>query len=328
MIFLHEINDTILSWDGAEQPDKVYYCIWDADNQVCIIDWTQANGTGGYFSIVGAEETVRSYMQLHDMTVLMIDIDLRLEGTQAGTTEYEKAGISVLYTAGPIRYSGAITADALVSANFLTPHKQALLYANCMITLTYFASTEYAVPQITTYMRDGSSTTATGSYVSGLGTINIMYQSDAYKVDVVFGSRKFTVLMAGDEPYEEFTFLNFYNVQERVFLPCSLERNPSTEFDMGIQSKVAIPYDIEHKVELTVKSSPIVGAVADQLLNLCRSRKVNYIDRYGSASWYCPIIITDYSLPRSTEPNTPIVFEMTFEFADTQLPNTLTLKNG
>lgn len=325
MIFLKDIESNLRVYN--DQLDYYQVEMSLAIDGELVIDRMQSRYMDGAHCFLGVEQIVRSYMELNSLSVATIVGDfLKFEtetDTYAATFSYE-----VLYTAGPIRYSGAITADALVSANFLTPHKEALLYANCMITLTYFASTEYAVPQITTYMRDGSSTTAAGSYVSGLGTINIRYQSDAYKVDVVFGSRKFTVLMAGDEPYEEFTFLNFYNVQERVFLPCSLERNPSTEFDMGIQSKVAIPYDIEHKVELTVKSSPIVGAVADQLLNLCRSRKVNYIDRYGSASWPCPIIITDYSLPRSTEPNTPIVFEMTFEFADTQLNNTLTLKNG
>ena len=86
-----------------------------------------------------------------------------------------------------------------------------------------------------------------------------------------------------------------------------------------------MPYDIEHKEEITLKTAALPALVADQLQQLCRSRRVTYQEKRGSANFPADIIIKDYELPRSTQPNSPVTFEMTFEYADTQLPHTLTL---
>lgn len=323
MIFLKDIESAILSWEGDEQPNALYYQLsdWYRDT---ILDWTIASGRGSVFHAYGAEQVVRAYMELHDMSVLTLDIALRLEGTQEGTILQSKT-VEVLYHAGPMRLAGRLVADEFVTNSFLTPFKQALLYKNHMINIPYYATAESVEPKITTYLRDGSTSLMNVSYVNGVGTIMVNYNPDAYKVEVVFGSRKFTVLMAAEDPCEEFAYLNHFNVQEKIFLPCSITRKPSTEFESATQELITIPYDIEHKEEITLKTAALPALVADQLQQLCRSRRVTYMECRGNANYPANIIIKDYNLPRSTQPNSPVTFEMTFEYANTQLPHTLTL---
>lgn len=325
MIFLKDIESAILSWDGGEQPNELYYRLWDSANQVCILDWTKAVGNGGYFHTYGAEQAVRAYMELNNMAVLDLDIDQRLEGTQEGTIEKEKIGVFVLYHAGPLRRAGNLEANDFVRGSFLSPFKQAVLYKNQAINLYYYATTEYSDPLLIKYLIDGTQSNNSVSYVNGLGYIRINYTSDVYKVEVIFGSRKFTVYMMDDTPCEEFAYLNHFNVQEKIFLPCSITRKPSTEFESATQELITIPYDIEHKEEITLKTAALPALVADQLQQLCRSRRVTYMERRGSANYPADIIIKDYDLPRSTSPNSPVTFEMTFEYTNTQLPHTLTL---
>lgn len=326
MIFLKDIESEILSWEGNEQPNELYYRLWDPANQVCILDWTKAAGTGGYLHAYGAEQVVRAYMELHEMTVLELDIDQRLEGLQDGTIENEKAGIGILYHAGPLRRAGSLVANDFVSGSFLSPFKQALLYKDHDIILHYLSlTTTQETLVVDTYYRDGRVNTSVSTVYYGAGSKMINYIPDAYKVEVQMGSRKFTVLMAGEDPCEEFAYLNHFNVQEKIFLPCSITRKPSTEFESATQELITMPYDIEHKEEITLKTAALPALVADQLQQLCRSRRVTYMECRGSANYPADIIIKDYNLPRSTQPNSPITFEMTFEYANTQLPHTLTL---
>ena len=324
MIFLKDIEREILSWEGDEQPNELYYELSDQYMDT-FLDWTLASGKGGYFHAYGAEQVVRAYMELHEMTVLTLDIALRLEGTQEGTTLKHKT-VEVLYHAGPLRRAGSLAANDFVRGSFLSPFKQALLYKNHDIVLHYFSLTTTQEQLIVdTHYRDGRLTTSVTTVYSGAGSKMINYIPDAYKVEVQMGSRKFTVLMAGEDPCEEFAYLNHFNVQEKIFLPCSVTRKPSTEFESATQELITMPYDIEHKEEITLKTAALPALVADQLQQLCRSRRVTYRERRGSVTYPADIIIKDYDLPRSTQPNSPVTFEMTFEYADTQLPNTLTL---
>lgn len=323
MIFLRDIESAILSWEGGEQPNELYYELSDQYMDT-FLDWTLASGKGGYFHAYGAEQVVRAYMELHEMTVLTLDIALRLEGTQEGTTLKNKT-VEVLYHAGPLRRAGNLVANDFVRGSFLSPFKQAVLYQNQAINLYYYATTEYSDPLLIKYLIDGTQSNNSVSYVNGLGYIRINYTSDVYKVEVIFGSRKFTVYMMDDTPCEEFAYLNHFNVQEKIFLPCSITRKPSTEFESATQELITMPYDIEHKEEITLKTAALPALVADQLQQLCRSRRVTYMERRGSANYPADIIIKDYDLPRSTSPNSPVTFEMTFEYANTQLPHTLTL---
>lgn len=323
MIFLKDIESNLRVYN--DQLDYYQVEMSLAIDGELVIDRMKSLYMDGAHCFLGVEQIVRSYMELNRLSVATIVGDfLKFEketDTYAATFSYE-----VLYHAGPIRYAGRrLTADEFVVGSFLTPFKQALLYTNHMIHIPYYATTEYAVPQITTYLRDGSTYTSIGSYVNGLGSISVNYNANAYKVEVVFGSRKFTVLMAGEDPCEEFAYLNHFNVQEKIFLPCSITRKPSTEFESATQELITMPYDIEHKEEITLKTAALPALVADQLQQLCRSRRVTYCERRGSANFPADIIIKDYDLQRSTQPNSPVTFEMTFEYADTQLPNTLTL---
>lgn len=320
MIFLHEIENEILTWEGDEQPNYLYYTLDDADLDT-FLEETQASGVGGYFQVFGVEEVVRSYMERRNLTVLNLDICQRLEGTQAGTTILWKH-LQVLYTAGNLRYSG--TADNLVLNHFLTPTPQTIIHRGESFSVGYYLTdAETASLSIEATMRDGSVQTVTDSVVTGYGTYGIAGTdfADAAKIKLTLGNRTFTVYVMEDAPCERFQFLNFFNVPERICLTASINRNPSTEYETAQLSHITIPYDIEHKEEYNLTTSPLSSVVANNLQWMVRSRKVVQLD----GKYNPQIIIKDYSLPRSTNPNTPITFEMTFEYADTQLPNTLIL---
>lgn len=324
MIFLHEIEKEVLRFPGDWQPNEMYYSLEDA-YQDTFLEETKANGLGGYFSAPGVEEVVRSYMERRNLTVLELDIKYRLEGTQEGTTECYKQGIKVLYTAGNIRKAGTVTADGIASSQFLTTADCVFLYKNQQYQLQYYIESGEEIYTLGTYYRDGRVTNNGTKIGAGLGSQRFSYLDDVAKYVVYLGSRQFTIYMMDDTPCEVITFRNFFNAQDGVLLPCSIERNPSTEYETASVGHVSIPYDVEHKEEFTLRSAPLHTAMADQLLWMVRSRSVSYKEKKGSAEFLVDIIIKDYKIIRSTEPNTPITFEMTFEYADTRLPSTLTL---
>ena len=324
MIFLHEIEEEILRFPGDWQPNEMYYSL-DDDNLDTFLEETKAVGAGGYFSVPGAEQIVRAYMERRNLTVLEMSVHYRLEGTQEGTSYEWKHGIKVLYTAGNIRKAGTVTADGIASSQFLTTADCVFLYKNQQYQLQYYIESGEEIYTLGTYYRDGRVTNNGTKIGAGLGSQRFSYLDDVAKYVVYLGSRQFTIYMMDDTPCEVITFRNFFNAQDGVLLPCSIERNPSTEYETASVGRVSISYDVEHKEEFTLRSALLHTAMADQLLWMVRSRSVSYKEKKGSAEFLVDIIIKDYKIIRSTEPNTPITFEMTFEYADTRLPSTLTL---
>lgn len=325
MIFLKDIESAILSWEGGEQPNELYYRLWDSANQVCILDWTKAAGSGGYFHAYGAEQVVRAYMELHKMTVLELDIDQRLEGTQEGTIEIEKAGNGILYHAGPLRLaSSSTTCDTFIKKNFLTPLKHGVVTPDMPFFFLYFYTTEVESMVTTYYLKDGSTGTSSNSISANrLGYQGWAYRPDCYKINVTLGSRSFDIYCIDQTEGVVMRYYDFFNNLCYAFVPSSITRSPSTDFDKAVQDNKTIRYDVEHKLEFSLKTAPILQALADQIYWVCRSRLVYMVEFYGKPIKEKPheIIITDYKLDQYTNPNTPIVCEMTFEYADSTLPN-------
>ena len=324
MIFLHEIEKEVLRFPGDYQPNEMYYWL-DDDNLDTFLEETKANGVGGYFSAPGVEEVVRAYMERQNLTVLEMSVHYRLEGTQEGTTMEWKGGIKVLYTAGNVRKAGVVTADGIASSRFLTTADCAFLYKNHQYQLQYYIDSGSETYTLGTYYRDGRVTNNGSKINAGLGSQRFSYSADIAKYIVYLGNRQFTIYMMDDTPCEVVTFRNFFNAHDAIALPAAITRNPSTEYETATLDRVSVPYDIEHKEEFTLVTAPLHPAMADQLLWMVRSRQVSYKEKKGSAEFTSDIIIKDYKLSRSSEPNTPVVFEMTFEYADTRLPSPLTL---
>jgi len=125
------------------------------------------------------------------------------------------------------------------------------------------------------------------------------------------GSRYFTVYNLLNPRTETFRFRNRWNTEEICVIPCSIQSEPKTEYELATCNEVDVAYDVEHRTEHTLKSAPIHSQMYQTLLQLCRSHKVEYLTPSG----YQRINIKEYDLPKSTEPSSTITLEMTFELA-------------
>lgn len=321
MIFLHEIESKLaVNFKGAYYKDaRLYVSI--AGNT--IISDMSSSLIDIQFYFLGLEQMIRSRMELNNLTVLSINCSIIKYKTDGGS-ETDDLSLDILYTAGYVKSYRSLTADDLVGHHFLTGAKSAFLYKGGSYILNFYLPTSEGIA-ITHHQRDGLQRGHWIDLSAGLGYQMINYSADIAKSVITMGSRSFTVYHMDDTPCETFSFRNFFNANETIQLPCSIESNPSTEYETASVGRVSIPYDVEHKEEFTLRSAPLHPAMADQLLWMVRSRSVIYEEKKGSAKSLVDIIIKDYKIIRSTEPNTPITFEMTFEYADTHLPSTLTL---
>lgn len=323
MIFLKDIESEILSWEGDEQPNELYYALGDQHRDT-ILGWTLASGKGGDFHAYGAEQVVRAYMELHKITVLTLNIALRLEGTQEGTT-YKSKTVEVLYHAGPLRLASSSTScDTFVAKNFLTPLEHGVVTPAMPFFFLYFYTTEAEELVQTFYLTDGTTTTAKNTIMPNRLTYQgWAYRPDCYKINVSMGSRSFDIYCLNQADGVVLSYYDFFNNRCYAFIPSSINRSPSTEYELALLGKKSIRYDVEHKLEFSLKTSPLIKALADQIYWICRSRLVYMVEFYGKPikEKAHEIIITDYKLDQSTNPNTPTACEMTFEYADTTLPN-------
>ena len=314
MIFLHEIESKLaVNFKGGYYKDARLYVSIAGDT---IISDMSSSLMDIQFYFLGLEQMIRSRMELNNLTVLSINCSIVKYKTDLS--------LDILYTAGYVKSYRSLTADDLVGHHFLTGAKSAFLYKGGSYILNFYLATAEGI-SIVHHQRDGLQHGHWIDLSAGLGYQPTNYSADIAKTVITKGSRSFTVYHMDDTPCETFSFRNFFNANEIIQLPCSIERNPSTEYETASVGRVSIPYDVEHKEEFTLRSAPLHTAMADQLLWMVRSRSVSYMEKKGSAEFLADIIIKDYKIIRSTEPNTPITFEMTFEYADTRLPSTLTL---
>lgn len=327
MIFLHEIESNLnANYKGGYYKDAKLYI---AVNDSYIVQELSSTLIDGYFCFAGVEQIVRSYMQLNNLTVVNLQCSVIKYKADAGAgSETDDIDLVVLYTTGAVRGYRSVTADDIANTQFLNQTKCAFLYKHNQMFLNYFINPNVyssEVYTITTYYRDGRITNDGMSISSGLGSKPYAYKADVAKYEISLGSRKYTIYMMDDTPCEELSFRNFYNASESIFLPAAVTRNPSTEYETARLNHIATLYDIEHKEEFTLVTTPLHPTIADKLLWMVRSRQLVYKLKENGISFNVDILIKDYKLSRSSEPNTPIVFEMTFEYADTRLPSTLTL---
>lgn len=188
----------------------------------------------------------------------------------------------------------------------------------------YFYTSEAESLVTTYYLKDGS----TGTSSNSISANRLVYQGWSYrpdcsKINVSLGSRSFDIYCLDQTEGVVMRYYDFFNNSCYAFVPSSITRSPSTDFETAVQDRKSIRYDVEHKLEFSLKTPPLIKALADQIYWVCRSRLVAMIEFYGKPikEKSHEIIITDFKLDRSTNPNTPTTCEMTFEYADTTLPN-------
>lgn len=274
----------------------------------------------GYHTCFGIEQMVRSFMESNRLSVATVRAEFCLSEKVITSQEQQ-----VLYHAGPLRLaSSSTTCDTFIKKNFLTPLEHGVVTPDIPFFFLYFYTTEAESLVATYYLKDGSTGTSSSSISANrLGYQGWAYRPDCYKINVTLGSRSFDIYCIDQTEGVVMRYYNFFNNLCYAFVPSSITRSPSIDFDKAVQDNKTIRYDVEHKLEFSLKTAPILQALADQIYWVCRSRLVYMVEFYGKPikEKSHEIIITDYKLDQSTNPNTPIVCEMTFEYADSTLPN-------
>lgn len=274
----------------------------------------------GYHTSYGIEQMVRAFMESDRLSVATVRVDFCSSEKVFASQEQQ-----VLYHAGPLRLaSSSTTCDTFIKNNFLTPLKHGVVTPDMPFFYLYFYTTEAESLVVTFYLKDGSTGTSSSSISANrLSYRGWAYRPDCYKINLTLGSRSFDIYCIDQTEGVLMRYYDFFNNLCYAFVPSSITRSPSTDFETAVQDKKTIRYDVEHKLEFSLKTAPILQALADQIYWVCRSRRVSMVEFYGKPikEKSHEIIITDYKLDQSTNPNTPTVCEMTFEYADTTLPN-------
>jgi hypothetical protein len=274
----------------------------------------------GYHTCFGIEQMVRSFMESNRLSVATVRADFCSSEKVIASQEQQ-----VLYHAGPLRLaSSSTTCDTFIKKKFLTPLKHGVVTPDMPFFFLYFYTTEAESMVVTYYLKDGSTGTSSSSFSANrLAYQGWSYRPDCYKINVSLGSRSFDIYCIDQTEGVVMRYYDFFNNLCYAFVPSSITRSPSTDFETAVQDNKTIRYDVEHQLEFSLKTAPILQALADQIYWVCRSRRVYMVEFYGKPikEKSHEIIITDYKLDQTTNPNTPTVCEMTFEYADTTLPN-------
>ena len=322
MIFLKDIESAIRVYNDSLDYYKVEMSL-SIDGEL-VIDRMQSRYMDGAHCFLGVEQIVRSYMELNRLSVATIAGDFVKYETESDTYT-ETFRYDVLYHAGPMRLaSSSTTCDTFIKKNFLTPLEHGVVTPDMPFFFLYLYTTEAESLVTTHYLKDGSTSTSSSSISANRMTYHgWAYIPNCYKINVTLGSRSFDIYCIDQTEGVVMRYYDFFNNLCYAFVPSSITRSPSTDFETAVQDRKTIRYDVEHKLEFSLKTAPVLQALADQIYWVCRSRRVYMVEFYGKPikEKSHEIIITDYKLDQTTNPNTPTVCEMTFEYADTTLPN-------
>lgn len=276
----------------------------------------------GKWQFYGAEEIIRSYMQLKGKAIVSVKISLdENDGEDGGIVQHT---VSVLYNDVEVLLYNQSIEDGgdFAEYRFLNVGSSAWLMPGTSLNV-WFAGTAQPADAIT-HKRDGTTTWAeiqAGHDVYDYWPVN--YSDDVEYVDISFEEKpSFKVYMLPDyQSVEHFRFRNMFNILDSVCFPCVVSSDPKTEFEEAQQDNVMQRYDIEQQLEFSVKSPSLPMFMYERMLAFCRGRVTQRKEIIGSTAVWRDIIITEYKFSKSNEPNKPISLEMKFKYADTRLNN-------
>ena len=267
---------------------------------------------GSVYKFYGVEENVKAYMELHGIAFAEFEFDIyrKWEGYDPVNTSsnlYE-----VLYDA--YKYNG--TAASIVNNHFMTRRKEVWTHSSQAYMARWAGGTVGDTFTIVKYKKDGTTSTQTVEVTSKSGAVAIGGNSDLIYCYAKYGNRELTVYTLDAPKYLMFEFRNQFNSKEYLTLVATIKSSPSTEYETASQGRKTRKYDIEHKLEITIKTSGLFPGQEDALLEMCRSREVKFVrSDLGIVHW-SEVLIKDYKLEKSDAPNTPVTAEITFEPAD------------
>lgn len=320
MIFLTEIGNTIR---------KASSQYWDTISITLAVSggigfgtFTGRYSSDGYYYFYGVEEVLRAYMDKNNLTLLSITgyyTEVDSDSSQSATEQLSQTVI--MYRTVYMRAHPTFSANTFPFYHFITPRKSIVLFAGADYHLTYYNVSSNVSYTITYTKRDGTTTTSTGTAAtSGLSTLFFGYNSNYAKAHVVMGDRTFDIFYIDTPATEKFKYRNAFNVEEWISLPASTTSSPKTEYEEARQGQVNIRYDIENDTEFTVKTGPLPASLRPSLLALCKSRLVKRGESYTSGTTTYTmdqeVIITDYKLDKSDNPNDKFEVEIKMKYAD------------
>lgn len=276
---------------------------------------------GSNYEFIGVDELIKAYMLQNNLPVFngaAVYYPLDASGSQVDV--YSKT-LQVVYCDTLLRKPGTLSADVFTQLFFLTQNKVGWICTGEHYRLNYFVGTDTSYSIVYT-KRDGSTSTTSGTAAASATGFQVNYVTDAVKAEVTMGDRSFTIFYIDMPADERYRFRNAFNALEYVTIPAAVNESPSTEFETAQIDDIMQQYDVEHKLDIEVKTAAIPSFMYNTLLNMCRSRYVERYDPYNSGSTkyetWSRVIIAEYKLDKSNNPNTPITLEMTLQFCDTK----------
>ena len=213
----------------------------------------------------------------------------------------------VLYNA--LKYRGS--ASTIVNQRFMTRRTSLVMSDDQNYMLRWANGTVGDTFDIVYHLKDGSTYTETVQVrsIEGVVAVGRAQRRDAFYAYAKYNAREMTIYFQEQSESLYFKFRNMFNVEEDMTFPASIEENPSTEYESATCDEVSRHYDVEHGLELNVKTAPLTDGQVDMLLELCRSRKVK-LYRGWKLGWVS-VLVNDYKMPKSNNPNSPRTAELT-----------------
>lgn len=321
MIFLNQISTTIRKATSNDY-DSVRCAMTLLDSGGAVVAHLvnmYSRVIDGYHDFLGAEELVRAYMLQNNISVFTLSVKHYYYSEGDVISAPESSTLGIVYTGARLRKPGTLTADVFTSYFFLTHYKIGFAHVGQSILLSYYAAqnTSYSVVHT---KKDNTTQTFTGTANAGVGTLMVSGYTDDAMAVVSMGSRIFTIYYLEMEVPIKMRFRNVFNALEYVTFPGAKNKVPKTEYETAQIEGVSTLYNIEHLLEIKIKSAALPSAMYNTLLDMCRSRKVEMNDPYksGSATYdtWNEVLIKEYKLEESDSPNTPISLELTLQYAD------------
>ena len=318
MIFLSQIETSVRKQSTAQLSAVYLYLSSSVAGRTIVSDYP-SRLVNGYFEFIGLESVVRAHMMQYGDSCITVSGYYKEVNTSGEESTTSFASVPVIFTMALLRKSDSLTADVFAANRFFTPSKVSWMAEHQPMHLCYYTASSESY-SVTYTLADGSTRTVSGSSGTGFGSVAVNPNAGEVKAEIVIGNRSHTVFYLPMEKYELIQFRNVFNAWENVCLPCSMEEDLSSEYELATVDGKDSRYDIENRLELKIKTSPLPVFMYDTLVGLVHAVTVQRYDPYKSGNTvygaWSPIYIKDYKLPRSTNPNSGMVMEMTLAFSD------------
>ena len=318
MIFLSQIETTARKQNAAQLSAVYLYLRSSVAGRTIVSDYP-SRLINGYFEFLGLERVVRAHMMQYGDSCITVSGYYKEVNTSGEESTTSFSYVQVIFTMASLRKAGSLTADVFAANRFFTQSKVSWM-AEQQSMLLYYYKTTFDSYSVTYTLADGSTRTVSGASDAGFGSVPVNPNAGEVKAEIVMGNRSHTVYYLPMEKYELLQFRNVFNVWENVCLPCSMEEDLISEYELATVDGKDSRYDIENRLELKVKTSPLPAFMYDTLVGLVHAVTVQRYDPYKSGNTvygdWSQVYIKDYKLPRSTNPNSNIVMEMTLAFSD------------